>query len=339
MIYIDILICINTGDIFLLKARIPHSPQRPEVGSIGLVCERERIQDNEELDAMRWYCIDFDSNANESDILYEKWFYCSDLGTQLGPIVSEFKNSDEYKTGKPTGEHIIKKAPVLLDEKNSCDDPINLMEYIKKNEKKLKNDKCIDIYDGSKTQTTVKILTGKFEFRGYRPCEIWIYVLKGNNIDVIFHESPDRSPIKLNTNDCIITRNYEQFKMILDDNDLVMMVMIRDDMFSGPGREVKKKPKPKVTPDRDPKIPHKQKKHDNHGHSHDHGCCGHSHEHSHGHSHGNNDDINNSINRPDPNEEIKKKNKQNNNNTGYELKNDIAGDDLDDIYDDVQDIE
>ena len=46
---------IKEGEVFLLPGLIPHSPQRPEDGSIGLVCERERIRP--EMDAMRWYKI------------------------------------------------------------------------------------------------------------------------------------------------------------------------------------------------------------------------------------------------------------------------------------------
>ena len=42
--------------------------------------ERERIKP--EMDALRWYCKD-----NNKQILYEKWFFCTDLGKQLGPVV------------------------------------------------------------------------------------------------------------------------------------------------------------------------------------------------------------------------------------------------------------
>merc|ERR1712185_15415 len=39
------LVTIREGDVYLLPSRIPHSPQRPEVGSIGLVIERQRYED------------------------------------------------------------------------------------------------------------------------------------------------------------------------------------------------------------------------------------------------------------------------------------------------------
>jgi hypothetical protein len=36
------LVEIKEGQVFLLKSNIPHSPQRPEAGSLGLVVERSR---------------------------------------------------------------------------------------------------------------------------------------------------------------------------------------------------------------------------------------------------------------------------------------------------------
>ena len=44
---------INEGDMFLLPARVPHSPQRP-ANTVGLVIERMRKP--HELDYCAWYC-------------------------------------------------------------------------------------------------------------------------------------------------------------------------------------------------------------------------------------------------------------------------------------------
>ena len=43
------------GQVYLLPSRIPHSPQRPETGSLGLVIERTRYED--EMDGLRWYTV------------------------------------------------------------------------------------------------------------------------------------------------------------------------------------------------------------------------------------------------------------------------------------------
>lgn len=47
-------VAIPEGNIFLLPPRVPHSPQRPVPGSIGLVVERNRTGDA--MDGFEWYC-------------------------------------------------------------------------------------------------------------------------------------------------------------------------------------------------------------------------------------------------------------------------------------------
>lgn len=69
---------IRQGEMFLLPARVPHSPQRT-AGSIGLVIERRR--EPTELDGVRWFV------PNSPDALYEKWFPCKDLGLELAPLI------------------------------------------------------------------------------------------------------------------------------------------------------------------------------------------------------------------------------------------------------------
>ena len=75
------LVKIQEGQVFLLPSRIPHSPQRPEKGSIGLVIERERSKN--ELDCLRYY-VDFKTCK---EVLWESYFPCFDLGRDLVPQV------------------------------------------------------------------------------------------------------------------------------------------------------------------------------------------------------------------------------------------------------------
>mmetsp|Transcript_6055 Transcript_6055/g.10070 ORF Transcript_6055/g.10070 Transcript_6055/m.10070 type:complete len:363 (-) Transcript_6055:40-1128(-) len=87
---------IKEGDIFLLPKGVPHSPQRYE-DSIGLVFERERA--SHELDGMRWYVGDqisneFKLNHNknyETQVYYEQYFHCTDLGSQIKFAIESFK--------------------------------------------------------------------------------------------------------------------------------------------------------------------------------------------------------------------------------------------------------
>ena len=76
------VIHIREGDVFLLPSCIPHSPQRPHEGSIGLVVERQRYED-EPHDGLRFY-QDFNT---AKDVLWEKYFHCYDLGRDLVPVV------------------------------------------------------------------------------------------------------------------------------------------------------------------------------------------------------------------------------------------------------------
>ena len=71
-------IVIKEGEFFVLPARIPHSPQRT-ANSVGLVIERRRNLD--EMDSIRWYV------PETSDVLYDRWFNCKDLGSELVSII------------------------------------------------------------------------------------------------------------------------------------------------------------------------------------------------------------------------------------------------------------
>jgi len=84
-------IAIREGEIFLLPAGVPHSPQRPE-NTVGLVIERQRKTG--ELDHLRWYC------EGCGDVLHDAAFQLEDLGTQLKPIIEEFYATESLRTCK-----------------------------------------------------------------------------------------------------------------------------------------------------------------------------------------------------------------------------------------------
>lgn len=75
---------IKAGDIFLLPASIPHSPQR-EAGSIGLVIERRRREG--ELDGLQWYCEKCENK------LYEEFFKLTDIETQFPAVFERYYQS------------------------------------------------------------------------------------------------------------------------------------------------------------------------------------------------------------------------------------------------------
>lgn len=82
---------IREGDIFLLPAGTPHSPQRP-ANTIGLVIEKKRGPD--ELDGLQWYCENCQSK------LYEEFFHLTNIETQFAAVFDRYYKSEHIKCKK-----------------------------------------------------------------------------------------------------------------------------------------------------------------------------------------------------------------------------------------------
>lgn len=85
---------IREGEMFLLPAGVPHSPQRP-AHSVGLVIERQRA--SEERDHLRWFC------EGCGEMLYDASFELVDLGKQLKPIIEGFYADESLRTCRKCG--------------------------------------------------------------------------------------------------------------------------------------------------------------------------------------------------------------------------------------------
>ena len=79
---------IKAGEIFMLPAGGPHSPQRSE-GSVGLVIEKTRTEGEE--DGLQWYC------KNCGKKLYEEFFPLKNIETDFGAVFDRYYNSDAGK--------------------------------------------------------------------------------------------------------------------------------------------------------------------------------------------------------------------------------------------------
>jgi 3-hydroxyanthranilate 3,4-dioxygenase len=88
---------IKEGEMFLLPARVPHSPMRPE-GTIGLVIELKR---SEEKDGLLWFC----EKCNEK--VHESYFVLENIEKDFIPRFREYYNSEEMRTCKKCGEVMI----------------------------------------------------------------------------------------------------------------------------------------------------------------------------------------------------------------------------------------
>jgi 3-hydroxyanthranilate 3,4-dioxygenase len=85
---------IKEGEIFLLPARVPHSPQRP-ANTVGMVIER--VRKTGELDHLRWYC------EGCGEVLHDAAFQLVDLGAQLKPVIENFYADETLRTCKGCG--------------------------------------------------------------------------------------------------------------------------------------------------------------------------------------------------------------------------------------------
>lgn len=82
---------LGAGDMFLLPAKVPHSPIRTE-GSIGLVIERKRDLSTSSKDGLLWYC----DQCNEK--LYEVYFPLNDIEKDFLSHFEYFYNSENLRT-------------------------------------------------------------------------------------------------------------------------------------------------------------------------------------------------------------------------------------------------
>lgn len=73
---------INEGSMWVLPRNTPHSPQRPEVGSVGLVVERVRAEGT--LEKFQWYC------PNCNNLVHEVELQVRSIVDDLPPLFQAF---------------------------------------------------------------------------------------------------------------------------------------------------------------------------------------------------------------------------------------------------------
>jgi 3-hydroxyanthranilate 3,4-dioxygenase len=81
---------INEGQMWVLPGNVPHSPQRPEPGSIGLVIERVRTEG--ELEKFQWYCFECNQLVHEVELQVR------DIVADLPPVFNAFYADESART-------------------------------------------------------------------------------------------------------------------------------------------------------------------------------------------------------------------------------------------------
>ncbi|MEO1052915.1 MAG: 3-hydroxyanthranilate 3,4-dioxygenase, partial [Bacteroidota bacterium] len=92
---------IKQGEMFLLPAKIPHSPIRP-ANTVGLVIERKRVKDHN--DGLMWFC----DNCNNK--LHETYFHLTNIEKDFLPRFRAFYGSKEHRTCSNCG-HVMETDP------------------------------------------------------------------------------------------------------------------------------------------------------------------------------------------------------------------------------------
>lgn len=191
-------VVIKEGECFRLPPRIPHSPQRFE-NTVGLVIERERSTD--ERDGLRYY-VD-----NSTDILWEEWFYCYDLGTQLGPVIKKFFASEEYKTGQPPKDKVFGPPPFELDITTEVDVPFTFKQWISDNKSEIEEKGSKDLLEGGEFKITV---WGDADQKDCYEGDVFLWQLEGESELT----RGDGTVTLLNEDSCIVISPEENFSVV-----------------------------------------------------------------------------------------------------------------------------
>lgn len=86
---------LREGETWLLPSNIPHSPQRPEEGSIGLVIERIRKEGT--LEKFQWYCPDCQALVHEVELQVR------DIVADLPPVFTAFYADEQGRVCQQCG--------------------------------------------------------------------------------------------------------------------------------------------------------------------------------------------------------------------------------------------
>jgi len=86
---------IGPGETWLLPGNTPHSPQRPEPGSVGLVIERVREEGT--LEKFQWYCPNCDALVHEVELQVR------DIVVDLPPVFTAFYEDEAARVCKNCG--------------------------------------------------------------------------------------------------------------------------------------------------------------------------------------------------------------------------------------------
>lgn len=81
---------IRAGEMWMLPRGVPHSPQRPEEGSIGVVIER--IREEGTLEKFVWFCPRCNHQVHQAELQVR------DIVADLPPVFERFYDDEKART-------------------------------------------------------------------------------------------------------------------------------------------------------------------------------------------------------------------------------------------------
>lgn len=205
---------IEEGEAFLLPANVFHSPQRyPD--TLGIVIERERRF--EEKDGLVYFVHD-EKDQPTSQKLFEKYFHCTDLGSQLAPIIRTFFASEQHRTGKAIQEELVVQPPVLPNLETRCGRPRALLQLLDQRLEGVAEEEGVELLPGEGCQSSFRgFKQGRSQIKDPKG-EVWIWVVKGT----ASVRGEDGQMIELGVNDTFLVECGKTYELIRNEGAYVV---------------------------------------------------------------------------------------------------------------------
>uniref|UniRef100_A0A1A8S7R2 3-hydroxyanthranilate 3,4-dioxygenase n=2 Tax=Nothobranchius TaxID=28779 RepID=A0A1A8S7R2_9TELE len=200
---------IREGEMFLLPARVPHSPQR-QANTVGLVVERRRLLT--ETDCLRYY-VD-----NTTNILFERWFYCENLGTQLVPVIKEFMASEECRTGKPNPKEPFRDPPFQLNSV-SVMQPFSFKDWLEQQRSLLGGGSPVSMF-GDQFETEVLVFGPGLTETSVQQTDAWIWQMEGSSRVTI-----NQQEFTLSAGDSLLISEQSQYQWERNQGTVALFVV------------------------------------------------------------------------------------------------------------------
>jgi 3-hydroxyanthranilate 3,4-dioxygenase len=197
--------------MFLLPPRVWHSPRR-YADTLGIVWERER--GIKESDGFRWFACD--SNEEEKldmTVLHEQYFHCTDLGTQLKPILEAFFNSKACQTRTPNPGMPISNPPCIADGEveRGIQKPFNLATA-------LKHLPPGGSLEGGKMSATNILPPGEFELCVFKGCMEKTPLSRPDAKEIMFWGGEGQASVRVGASQTYTVKAGEVLYITLDED-------------------------------------------------------------------------------------------------------------------------